>query len=163
VAIVSSEITDYSSQKHGPHRARFKFTLSDGREVLRGPVNVSSHEDAELKRVALEPSVLSSIQAHDANEAVHLNVKTSHNLASVEQVQYVWLKSGFDEDEHYKAYAKIKDIGEALLSLGLSDEQYASMLNVTVEDATATRMYWEFLDDNKIAIEAYSLIAEVKL
>jgi len=160
---MQSQTIDYSIQKQGSGRARFMFTLSDGREILRGPVAVSSESDAEARRVQMESDVLESIQNHDAAEAVIINVKTAYKLATAEQVQYAWLKSGFDEDEHYKAYEKLKDIGPVLINLGLTDEELAGLFGVPIEDATATREYWEFLDSNKIAIEAYSLIAGIKL
>lgn len=160
---MESQTIDYSIQKQGSGRARFMFTLSDGREIFRGPLGVSSESDADSRRVQMESDVLESIQNQDASDAVTNNIKTAYKLASNEQVQYAWLKSGFDEDEHYKAYEKLKDIGPALLSLGLTDIQLAGLFGVPVEDATATREYWEFLDDNKEAIEAYTLIAGIEL
>lgn len=162
MSIVSRSILSVSPHSGG-YRARFLYELSDGRKIERGPIPVASEAETNNLLISIEPSVLEAVQSQDADEAVSLNIKTAFKEASLEQVQYSWLKIGFDEDEHYKAYEKIKDIGTSLLSLGLTDEEYAVMLNVTVEDATATREYWEFLDANKAAIEAYALIAGVKL
>ena len=141
-------------------RARFLYEFSDGRLVERGPILVIDLADSESVLANLEVSVLKNIQEQDANSAVLQNIKTAYKEASVEQVLYAWLKVGFDESEHYNAYLKIKDIGQQLLSLGLTDEQYAIMLNTTIADATATRLYWEFLEVNKLAIESYILVME---
>jgi glutamate synthase domain-containing protein 3 len=156
--IASSETTDLSPRRGG-YRARFAYTLTDGRVITRGPINVADNDAAETKRVELENSVLASVQKRDAQEAVKAGVQSAHKEATEAQVLYAWLLAGFDEEEHYKAYHFMKDIGPSLLSLGYTDEQYAVMLNTTVEDATASREYWEFLDANSATILAYGVIA----
>ena len=158
MSIDSSQITDLSPRRGG-FRARFAYTFTDGRTFTRGPVNVSSSEEAENKLAAIEPSVLASVQQNDAQEAVKAGVQSAHKEATEPQVLYAWLLAGFDEPEHYKAYHFMKDIGPALLSLGYTDEQYSMMLGTSVEDATASREYWEFLDANSATILAYGAIA----
>ncbi len=153
-----SQTIDYSPQKHGPHRARFEFTIDDGRKVLRGPVNVASEQDADIRRVSMEAGVLVSVQNQDAAEAVTIGTKTAYKLATAEQVQYAWLESGFNESEHYNAYEKMKDIGPQLLALGLTDEQYAAMFDTEVESVINVKDYWSFLDANSTAIETYLTI-----
>ena len=57
MAIVSSEITHYSNQTHGPSRARFKFVLSDSREFLRGPVNVPSNARYSIAAISYSHNI----------------------------------------------------------------------------------------------------------
>ena len=143
----------------GRVRARFKFKFDDGREIDRGPISYATQADAELALPEIENSVLKSAQLDDSFKVVSKNIKSAHGEASSNQVSFAWLKTGFNDTEHYNAYLKIKDIASQLLPLNLTDEQYAAMLNSTVEDATKTRLYWEFLEANKAAIEAYITLA----
>ncbi len=161
--IISKSIANLSLQRSGLYRARFIYTLKDGREIHRGPVNARSIEDAETLMSSIEPDALKGAQIQDAQEAVNLGIQTAHKEATAQQVQYSWLQAGFNEDEHYKAYEKMKRIGPALLSLGLTDAQFAEMFNTDIEDVTAVREYWEFLAANKESIESYARIAGVVL
>ena len=145
-----------SPEKSGSFRARFEFTLSDGRVLQRGPIRVLNSEAADLLGVDLEASVLASIQLSDAFDAVDAGIQTAYKLATVEQVQYAWVKAGYDEDEHYKSYEKLKDIAPSLLALGLTDLEYSQLLNTSSEEATTAREYWEFLDANSATIAAYA-------
>jgi len=153
--IVSSRVTDLSPERSGRFRARFEFTLSDGRIIQSGPINVASVEDAESMLDSLGESMLLSVQRADAMQAVSDNVQVAYMLATLEQVQYAWLKTGFNEEEHYEAYNKMKDVGPVLLALDLTDQEYAELLGSTLEDAVAVREYWAFLDSNSVVIESY--------
>lgn len=156
--ITSSHVTDLSPERSGRFRARFEFTFSDGRIIQSGPINVDSQEDAESMLDSLGASMLLSVQQSDAMQAVSEEVQVAYKLASIEQVQYAWLSAGFNEEEHYEAYSKMKVVGPALLALGLTDQEYADLLGSTLEDAVAVREYWEFLDLNSVVIEAYRSI-----
>jgi hypothetical protein len=107
----------------------------------------------------MEPFVLSEVQRRDADAAVALGIPFAYKEATATQVQYAWLKQGFNQTEHYLAYPLIKDLAPSLLAMGLTDEQYASAFNTTVEDVQAIKEYWDFLSVNIATIEAYALIA----
>ena len=160
MGIKESRITSITPDS-GRVRARFKFIFDDGRENERGPISYATQAEAESALSEIENNVLKSAQLDDSFKAVSKNIKSSHGEASANQVSFAWLKTGFNETEHYKAYLKMKDIAAQLLPLNLTDAQYAAMLNSTVEEATKTRLYWGFLDANKSVIEAYIAINEV--
>lgn len=142
----------------GRYRVRFLYVLEDGREVHRGPLFVPTQADADTKLIDLEPAVLASVQKHDAKDATTLDIQVAYKEATQAQVQYAWLKDGFDSDEPYKAYNKMKDIGPALLSLGLTDEQYAVALNCPVEEVVSAIELWTELESDKTVIAAYGSI-----
>jgi len=157
--ITSSRTTSLTPVKSGGFRANYEYTLSDGRKISRGPLNVVSELDATSKRTSMEPAILSSIQVSDAEDAVSNNIKTSNKFASLQQVQLAWLRAGFNEDEPYKAFSMMKAIGRSLLSLGLTDAKNAELLNSSLEDAVAARIYFESLDANSSVLEAYEAVS----
>lgn len=157
-------ITRVSFTKHaGGNRATATFLLDSGEPVERSIRNAGVDEAAALvKATAMIPDVEASIQKRDASEAVSRGLYTAYGTASEAQVQYSWLKQGYAQEEHYQAYAMIKDLAPALLAMGLTDEQYATAFNATTEEIANIRTYWEFLSANSVAIEAYALIAGVE-
>ena len=153
--IVSSKVIDVSLQRSGRFRARFKYTLSDGREVLRGPINCISEVDALAKMSALEPSVNSYIQQQDSERAVHEGIESASGEASVSQVRAEWLLQAYKNGDHYQAYLKLKNVGQAIFSQGKTDAEYASDLGITENEVVKIKQYWSFLRTNKTVIQAY--------
>ena len=157
--ISSKEVSDLSPHS-GRFRARFSYTLDDGRVLTRGPSFVADSAEADAKLIALESDVLANVQNQDASEAVRLGSYTLHKEASENQVKYAWLLTGYEAETHVEAYAQIKDLAPAMLSLGYTDEQYASAFNTTVEEVVNIKAYWSFLDANSAAILAYGALVD---
>jgi len=150
-----ANISVVSMKPHsGRYRARFLFVLDDGRKFHRA-LFVSTSEDADTKLIEFEADVLSSVQDLDAKEAVGLGIQSAHKEATQAQVQYAWVKEGFDSDEPYQAYEKMKDIGPTLLAMGLTDEQYSIALNCSIEEVIAAKAKWAELEANAAVISAY--------
>lgn len=155
--IVNQEVVDLTPHS-GRFRARFKYVFDDGREVIRGPIHVTDSNAADTKLVDMVPDVLVTMQKQDASEAVRLNKLEAHKQATLAQVQYQFIREGFDSTEPYRAYLKMKDVAPALLSLGYTNEQYAVALNTTVEDVEGARARWEELEVNAVTLAAYAEI-----
>lgn len=154
MGIASKQIIELTKHSNGC-RARFDYIFDDDRHIIIGPINVSSQEDADSKLILLEPSILSQMQKRDANEAVSNDIKIAHKEASIQQVQYTWLKLGFEEDEPYKQYQMMKDIGPSLLNLGLTDVEYATMFNSTEEEVVNVKDLWISLVPHATVFDNY--------
>ena len=157
MSITNQEVLDLTPHS-GRFRARFKYTFNDGRVAIRGPMFVADSNYADSKLADMAPDVLIAMQKQDASEAVGLGKLESHKQATLAQVQYQFIREGFDSSEPYKAYLKMKDVAPALLSLGYTNEQYAVALNTTVEDVEGARARWEELEVNAVTLAAYAEI-----
>jgi len=137
-------------------RARFKYTLDDGRVLLRGPIFVRDSAAATARLNAMADDVLRNIQSHDASEAVRAGKLTAHKQATTDQVRYQFMQEGFDDVEPYKAYLRMKDIGPLLDSIGRTNEQYADAFGITVRNVEKLRARWVELKANSAIYEAYA-------
>lgn len=154
--IISSRVKSQSLQGDRL-RVRLEYTLDDGRVVERGGgMYVESLAAAEQLLIDLEASVLASVRRSDSASAVELGIYTAYQQASLQDVQYQWLKVGFDEPQPYKSYLLMKDVGPSLLSLGYTDEQYAAAFGTTVEDVVAAKAKWAQLEINAVTLAAYA-------
>lgn len=151
------------TKHNGGNRATAIFTFADGRVVGKRIRNAGDDETAALAiATGLVPNVESSFQSNDANEAIGLGLFTAHKEASEAQVKYEWLLQGYNKESHYEAYMQLKDLAPAMLAMGLTDAQYAATFNTTVEEVSNIKDYWEFLDTNKVVIQAYNAIGDVR-
>ena len=151
------------TKKGDMYEVQYGYITDDGRSFLLAPKTIESSDIVLDKMVEYEAEMLSQIKNIDAREAVRLGIDTAYKEATIEQVQYAWLKTGYDSLEHWKAYQLMKPIAPSLLALGLTDEEYADLLNTTVADAVASREYWTFLEGHKDVLDAYAEIAEIEV
>lgn len=112
-------------------------------------------EEANAKLTQMEPSVLSSVQRRDAEEAASLGVQAAYKEATQGQVTYAWLRAAFDSDEPYQVYDNMKDVVPALIAMGLSNAQLAVALDCEVEDVVKAKTLWSNLKDSAAVISAY--------
>ena len=159
MTITNSEIRELT--KHGnSFRARYRFTLSDGRIFDRGPISVSSLEEANTKISDTEQNVLKSIKRSDAEEAIDLGIQDIHKEASKNDVLGSWLKQALNEDEYYKVYKKMKIIVPYLISLNKTNTQLANLLSMTLEEIKDVKALWNKLKSFSIIFDDYITIKE---
>ncbi len=155
---MDSQTIDYSPQKNGSGRARFLFTLDDGREVFRGPVNVKSVTDADDIRASMESDVFLYVQEQDAESAIVNDIADSHGTATNKQVKISWLKKGFIQAEAYRAYYYLKKVMPELLAMNKTDAQLAVILGTSVAVVVEIKEKWSILDVNAAALVTYEQI-----
>lgn len=144
-------------QKESRYKAELQYTLDDGRVIERGSgIFVASQKEADKLLADRAPLILEKIQKSDALEAVQSGISSAHKQATLTQVQYAWLKAGFDEQEPYKSYLLMKDVAPALLALRYTDEQYAAAFNATVEEVQNAKNKWTVLSADAATLTAYA-------
>ena len=158
MSIVKAEITEASQKADGTLRVKFKYTLSDGRELFVGTVSAKNQDHANRLLDDKQGQALETIKARDAEEAVKLKIKTSYKEAGVERVQFNYLYKGFHSKNPIEAYEMMSVVADDILAMNLLVEDMAAMFNQSVESTQAALDKWSYLDANKNVILAYKEI-----
>ena len=138
----------------GKFRARFLYTLDDGREFER-TTKALSLDDANAKLLSFEAELLTSIQERDTDEAINNDVNASYGEATAKQVKLGWLKKGFNQQEAYRAYFFFKKVMPELLALGKTDTQLSVILDTSVAVVVELKEKWAELSVNAVTLDDY--------
>lgn len=157
--ITDRQIISLSLQKNGSYRARFRYKLTSGKDINVGPVGVEDQDRAYNKLLELEPDILQKEQERDAEKAVASNNDTARGEASQNQVHLAWLRKAYRENDHYKAYIRLKRVISDVLASGATQSEYADYLGITENEFIKIKNYWQFLNTNKAVIIAYGELA----
>ena len=153
--IASQEILELTPHS-GRFRARFRYTFTDGREILQGPIFVAGNDSAGSKLISMASGVLAQVQEFDADKAVNLDQTGQANEATEARVRFQYIKRAFAADEPYKTYMKLKKVVPALIALGYTNEQYASYLGTSVSMVVKFKQRWQALNADSEIYEAYA-------
>lgn len=152
--IASQSISEISPHS-GRYRARFSYTLDDGRKIERGPVHVASVADANSVLISEAAKVLAGVQSLDASSAVDQDIDADHLEATQAQVRLAYILDAFQQDEPYKTYRLLKRVVPSLVALGYTDEQMANYLGTTVDNVIKFKTRWQALNANSAIYDAY--------
>jgi hypothetical protein len=160
VSIESSQVIDIQQRKHGGLRVRLSYQLTGGRDITIGPISVADIAAATGALASREPSVLQSIQQRDAEDAVALGQTVANKEASAKQVYRAWILKGLNEPESWISYTIIKKVIQKVQDLGLTVAQAAIQLELDEDQVQRLLDRWQYLNANKVVIDAYKIVAE---
>ncbi len=155
--VVSREIS-HSSPHSQRLRIRLAYTFDGGRVITRGPMFVADQAAADARLLALEPDVLASVQAQDA-EAVELSDSsiTDTAEASRQQIARQYLHRAMQEDDPYIALNKIRKAQTFFQAQGWTVSQIKLQLNISDalwDKITARYSYLQSVEQTLIDYQA---------
>ena len=122
--------------------------------------NWSSWYDPSAAIAQAQTDILEYFKTLDAQDQVDAGSDSASGEADQNEVRREYVKRSFQEPVSYRALAMMDNFMPNLIALGLTVAQYATLLETTEENVTRLWQRWQYLDENRTAVEAYRTIQQ---